>query len=192
VDAARRVLGLRLMSDHRVAAKFILIGLYTGTRAGAIVSASPYRQDGHSFVDLDQCHLLSSGNRPPRDEQAPNACADFAAAFGTYALVGSPRRGRVSFRGVARCAGEISQDRLQACRRPRWSLGQGHAAHAATHSGHMADCSAAYQSGKRQNFSGMSAEALERTYGHHHPDYMRAATQAITSKQSQNVSLVIP
>jgi hypothetical protein len=38
----------------------------------------------------------------------------------------------------------------------------------------------------------MSAEVLERTYGHHHPDYMRAAAQAITSKQSQNVSLVIP
>jgi hypothetical protein len=33
---------------------------------------------------------------------------------------------------------------------------------------------------------------LERTYGHHHPDYMRTAAQAITSKQSQNVSLVIP
>jgi hypothetical protein len=31
----------------------------------------------------------------------------------------------------------------------------------------------------------------ERTYGQHHPDYMRAAAQAITSKQPQNVSLVI-
>jgi hypothetical protein len=41
-------------------------------------------------------------------------------------------------------------------------------------------------------YLGMSAEVLERTYGHHHPDYMRVAAQAITSKQSQNVSLVIP
>jgi integrase len=40
-------------------------------------------------------------------------------------------------------------------------------------------------------YLGMSAEVLERTYGHHHPDYMRGAAQAITSKQSQNVSLVI-
>jgi hypothetical protein len=37
----------------------------------------------------------------------------------------------------------------------------------------------------------MSAEMIERTYGHHHADYMRAAAQAITSKQSQNVSLVV-
>jgi hypothetical protein len=41
-------------------------------------------------------------------------------------------------------------------------------------------------------YLGMSAEMVERTYGHHHPEYMRAAAQAITSKQSQNVSLVIP
>jgi integrase len=40
-------------------------------------------------------------------------------------------------------------------------------------------------------YLGMSAEMIERTYGHHHPDYMRAAAQAITSKQSQNVSLVV-
>jgi hypothetical protein len=32
---------------------------------------------------------------------------------------------------------------------------------------------------------------IERTYGHHHPDYMRSAAQAITSKQPQNVSLVV-
>ena len=40
-------------------------------------------------------------------------------------------------------------------------------------------------------YLGMSAEMIERTYGHHHPDYMRAAAQAITSKQQQNVSLVV-
>jgi len=41
-------------------------------------------------------------------------------------------------------------------------------------------------------YLGMSAEMVEPTYGHHHPEYMRAAAQAITAKQSQNVSLVIP
>jgi hypothetical protein len=41
-------------------------------------------------------------------------------------------------------------------------------------------------------YLGMSAEMVERTYGHHHPEYMRAAAQATTAKQSANVSLVIP
>jgi hypothetical protein len=37
----------------RHVARFILIGLYTGTRAGAIAAASPYPETGRSFVDLD-------------------------------------------------------------------------------------------------------------------------------------------
>jgi integrase len=40
-------------------------------------------------------------------------------------------------------------------------------------------------------FLGMSAEMLERTYGHHHPDYLKGAADAITSKTPQNVSLVV-
>jgi hypothetical protein len=36
-------------------------------------------------------------------------------------------------------------------------------------------------------YLGMSAEMIERTHGHHHLDYMRAAAQAITAKQPQNV-----
>jgi integrase len=37
-------------------------------------------------------------------------------------------------------------------------------------------------------YLGMSAQMIERTYGHHHPDYMRGAAEAITSKQPANVS----
>src|SRR6266404_1095012 len=35
-------------------ARFVLIGLYTGTRAGAIASASPYAEPGRSHVDLER------------------------------------------------------------------------------------------------------------------------------------------
>src|SRR5262249_43962294 len=37
-------------------------------------------------------------------------------------------------------------------------------------------------------YLGMSAEMVERTYGHHHPDYMRASAEAITAKQPANNS----
>jgi hypothetical protein len=33
----------------------------------------------------------------------------------------------------------------------------------------------------------MSATMIERTYGHHHPDYMRGAAAAITMKQPANI-----
>jgi integrase len=41
-------------------------------------------------------------------------------------------------------------------------------------------------------YLGMSPQMIERTYGHHHPDYMLGAAQAITAKQPANVSLIIP
>ena len=51
------------------------------------------------------------------------------------------------------------------------------------------------QRGVRQweaaGFLGMWVETIDRIYGHHHPAYLRAAAHAITSKQSQNVSLVV-
>jgi hypothetical protein len=38
-------------------------------------------------------------------------------------------------------------------------------------------------------FLGMSIEVLQENYGHHHPDFMRAAASAITAK-SRHVSVV--
>jgi hypothetical protein len=54
-------------------ARFILIGLYTGTRAAAIASASPYRDTGHSLVDLDQgiLYRLPIGRRATNKRQTP-------------------------------------------------------------------------------------------------------------------------
>jgi hypothetical protein len=46
----------------------------------AIASASPYRQGGHSFVDLDQgIYYRPAGDRPQGDQQAAIAGADSAA-----------------------------------------------------------------------------------------------------------------
>jgi hypothetical protein len=54
-------------------ARFILIGLYTGTRAGAIASASPYAEPGHSHVDLEQgiFYRKPIGKRATKKRQTP-------------------------------------------------------------------------------------------------------------------------
>src|SRR5262245_35194757 len=54
-------------------ARFILIGLYTGTRAGAIASASPIRGEGRSFVDLERgvFYRLAEGRRATKKRQPP-------------------------------------------------------------------------------------------------------------------------
>ena len=54
-------------------ARFILIGLYTGTRAGAIASASPYAEPGRSHVDLERgiFYRKAIGKRATKKRQTP-------------------------------------------------------------------------------------------------------------------------
>ena len=40
-------------------------------------------------------------------------------------------------------------------------------------------------------FLGMSVETLDRVYGHHHPDYLSDAADAIGRKPNQNQALVV-
>jgi integrase len=64
-----------LTSKHplRHVARFVLIGLYTGTRASAIATASPYRQEGRSFVDLERgiFYRQQIGKRATKKRQPP-------------------------------------------------------------------------------------------------------------------------
>ena len=68
--------GQRIETDKRPlrhVARFALIGLYTGTRAGAIATASPYRAEGKSFVDLDSgiFNRQAIGKRATTKRQTP-------------------------------------------------------------------------------------------------------------------------
>jgi hypothetical protein len=40
-------------------------------------------------------------------------------------------------------------------------------------------------------FLGMSVETLDRVYGHHHPDYLSDAAEAIGRKPNRNQALVV-
>jgi hypothetical protein len=55
-------------TQHRA---LILIGIYTGTRASA--TASPYPQQGHSFVDLERgiFYRKQIGKRGTKKRQTP-------------------------------------------------------------------------------------------------------------------------
>ena len=59
-------------------ARFMLIGLYTGTRAAAIAAASPVRGDGRSFVDLDAgiYYRLAQGQQKTISGSRPFLCQD--------------------------------------------------------------------------------------------------------------------
>lgn len=168
-------------------ARFILIGLYTGTRASAIAAASPYRDLGHSFVDLDQgiYYRLAIGRRATNKRQTPAPIPPRLLAhmrrwvrrgIVTSHFVewhGAPVKSvKTAFRHAVDLAGLWGKVTPHTLRHTAatWLMQRG------------------VPIWQAAGYLGMSAQILERTYGHHHPDYMRAAAAAITTKQSVNIS----
>jgi integrase len=168
-------------------ARFVLIGLYTGTRASAIASASPYRNEGHSFVDLDQgiYYRLAIGRRATNKRQTPAPIPPRLLAHMrrwvrrgvvTSHFVewhGAPVKSvKTGFRHAVKLAGLWGKVTPHTLRHTAatWLMQRG------------------VPIWQGAGYLGMSAAMLERTYGHHHPDYMRGAAAAITAKRSQNIS----
>jgi integrase len=168
-------------------ARFILIGLYTGTRASAIAAASPYRDLGHSFVDLDQgiYYRLAIGRRATNKRQTPAPIPPRLLAnmrrWVRRGIVashfvewhGAPVRSvKTGFRHAVKLAGLWGKVTPHTLRHTAatWLMQRG------------------VPIWQAAGYLGMSAQMIEHTYGHHHPDYMRAAAAAITTKQQQNIS----
>jgi integrase len=170
-------------------ARFILIGLYTGTRAGAIASASPYRETGRSYVDLENgiFYRLAQGRRPTKKRQPPAPIPDRLLAhmrrwvrtraidshFVEFngAAIKSVKSGFRSAVGLAKLSTEAGKVTPHTLRHTAatWLMQRG------------AD------PWKAAGFLGMSVEVLLDTYGHHHPEFLREAAAAITTKPSKNI-----
>jgi integrase len=175
-------------------ARFILIGLYTGTRAAAIGSASPYRAEGKSFVDLDNgiFYRLAQGKRASTKRQTP---------------VPIPNRLLVHMRRWARL--EISKSHFVEWNgKPIASVKTGFASavriagldvtvgnvtpHTLRHTAATWLMQRAAPMWEAAGFLGMSEKTLRDTYGHHHPDHLRGAADAIGSRPApKKVALVV-
>jgi integrase len=185
--------GAKMETDKhplRHLAHFILIGLYTGTRAGAIASASPYRDLGHSFVDLDQgiFYRQAIGRRASKKRQPP---APIPTRLLTH-MRRWVRRGAVTSHFVEWNGEPVKSVKTAFGRAVRLAGLWGRVTpHTLRHTAATWLMQRGVPIWQAAGFLGMSAEVLERTYGHHHPDYLKDAADAITSKTSQNVPLVI-
>jgi integrase len=172
----------------RHVARFILIGLYTGTRAGAIATASPYQEEGRSFVDLDRgiFYRNAIGRRVTNKRQTPapvpprllahmrrwsrlKLIATFFVEFNGKPVT-SVKKGFKSGVGLAALSGKVTPHTLRHTA-ATWLMQRGAPLWEAA------------------GFLGMSVEILQENYGHHHPDFMHGAAKAITSKPRQ-VSVV--
>jgi integrase len=158
-----------------------LLGLYTGTRAGAIASASPYAEPGRSYVDLERgiFYRKPIGKRATKKRQTPAPIPArllvhlrrwrerklFASCFVEFngKPVSSVKRGFRRGVELAQLTGKVTPHTLRHTA-ATWLMQRG------------------VPIWEAAGFLGMSPEVLHNTYGHHHPDYLQGAAAAIGQK----------
>ncbi len=179
--------GKKVVTDRRPlrhVARFLLIGFYTGTRAGAIASASKQRAIGKSYVDLARglyyrkpIGKKETNKRQPPAPLPPRLLAhmrrwdrlDIAKEhFVEYN--GKPVLSvKKAFRTVVRLAGiDTSIENVTP--------------HTLRHTAATWLMQAGTDLWTAAGYIGMTVEVLERIYGHHHPDYLGEAVENITQK----------
>jgi integrase len=172
--------------------RFIMIALYTGTRAGAIASASPRQGEGRSFVDLESglYYRLRQGATPTKKRQPPAPipprllahmcrwCAKGVAKDYFVEWHGKPISSvKTALNTAVRLAGLEGRITPHTFRHTAatWLMQNG------------------VSPWRAAGFLGMSVETLDKVYGHHHPDYLADAADAIghkpTRKRPQVISL---
>src|SRR5262249_18643378 len=162
----------------RHVARFILVGLYTGTRSSAICGAALMPTIGRGHVDLDQgvFYRRAIGRRQTKKRQPPvklpprllahmrrwqrlGFCRNSVVEWNGKA-VKSVRRGFEAARRAAGLDADVTPHILRhTC--TTWLMQKGIDLWAAA------------------GFLGMTVQQLEQGYGHHHPDYQQQAVAAL-------------
>lgn len=185
--------GQKIETDRyplRHIARFILIGLYTGTRPGAILTSSPVRGEGRSFADLEQgiFYRLAKGKRSTNKRQPP---------------VPLPARLLAHMRRWVR-HGVVNDYFVEWCGKPVLSIKVGFKSalglsgikgkvtpHTLRHTAATWLMQAGVPIWEAAGFLGMSLNMVEHTYGHHHPEHVRGAAEAIGRRREPAQSLVV-
>jgi integrase len=168
----------------RHVARFILLGLYTGTRHAAICSAALMPTIGRGHVDLERgvFYRRVEGARETKKRQPPVRLSERLLAhlrrwerlgIANRAVVewnGKPIRSvRKGFAAAVRAAGLDRTVTPHVLRHTAatWAMRNG------------ADL------WKAAGFLGMTVELLQNRYGHHHPDFQREAAEAVAGSPGQ-------
>ena len=173
-------------------ARFILIGVYTGTRAGAIASASPVRAEGRSFVDLDQgiFYRLATGRRATNKRQPPAPLpVRLLAHLRRWQRLGLAGSHFVEFNGKP--VKSVKTGFAKAVALAQLAKGSGKVVpHTLRHTAATGLMQRGVPAWEAAGYLGMSTQMIERVYGHHSPEHLRNAADAITGKAG-SVSVVV-
>lgn len=171
-------------------ARFILIGLYTGTRASAIAAASPKRAPGRSFVDLDAgiFYRLQEGKTPTKKRQPPAPIPGrLLAHMRRWARIDPEDRTH-----FVEWAGEpVGSVKTAFGRAATLAKLPGITPHTLRHTAATWLMQQGVSVWETAGFLGMSPEMVDQTYGHHHPDHLSEAASAIGYRRRRPETLVV-
>ena len=173
--------GLKIETNKRPLrhlTRFILIGLYTGTRAGAIAAASIQRGPGRSFIDLENgvFYRLPEGTVPTKKRQPPVPIPPRLRAH----LRRWVAKGIVMNHVVEWSGAPVSSVKTAFKTAVRLAgLARNVTPHTLRHTAATWLMQAGVDKWEAAGFLGIGIEMLDRVYGHHHPDHLRAAANAI-------------
>lgn len=168
--------------DLRHLARFVLFSLYTGSRSGAVLSASIHKGAGRSFIDLESgvFYRLAEGKQETNKRQPPVRLPP--------RLVAHVRRWKdkriiashvVEWEGLPVKSIKVAWARALNLA----DITKKAPPHTLRHTAATWLMQQGVDTWEAAGYLGMSETVLERVYGHHHPDFMAEAASAITRKK---------
>lgn len=182
----------RPMDDVKVAtskrplrhlARFILLGIYSGTRAGAIAAASPIPAIGRSYVDLERgrYYRLRQGSAKTNKRQPTVPIPlRLLAHLRRWHRLNPEAKHFVEYNGRPVNSVKTAFKRAVTLA----GLGPGISPHTLRHTAATWLMQRGADPWQAAGYLGMSLEVLLNTYGHHHPDYLSDAVEKIAKRES--------
>jgi integrase len=172
-------------SDRRTGqhlARFLLVGFYTGTRAGAICNASLVPDPDCGYVDLERGIFYRKAQTARKTKKRQTPCPippRLLAHLKRWKRLGLVHKHVVEWNGdpVTR----VSKSFRRACEVA--GLGEDVTPHTLRHTAATWMMQNGVPTWQASGFLGMSEEVLKDVYGHHHPDFMAEAMRGISTRQ---------
>lgn len=186
--------GQKVITDRRPlrhVARFLLIGCYTGTRAGAIASASKRQAVGKSYVDLERglYYRKPIGKKATKKRQPPAPLPPrLLAHMRRWDRTGISKEHFVEYNGKPVLSVKKAFRKVVQLAEVDTSI-ENVTPHTLRHTAATWLMQQGVDLWTAAGYLGMTVEVLERIYGHHHPDHLAEAVEGITQKRPKKQNL---
>ncbi|MET4791633.1 integrase [Bradyrhizobium japonicum] len=187
--------GKKVITDRRPlrhVARFLLIGCYTGTRAGAIASASKLRSIGKSYVDLDRgmYYRKAIGKKTTNKRQPPAPIPPrLLTHMRRWDRLGVAKEHFIEYNGKPVLSVKKAFRTVVKLAKIDTTV-ENVTPHTLRHTAATWLMHQGVDLWTAAGYLGMTVEVLERVYGHHHPDHLADAVRGITAKRPMKKAVV--